>query len=107
MAKGTISHIEFPADDVERAKAFYAAIAGWDFSEMDGMDRYWLFRTAPEAGGAPPHRHTQHGRPAADQCPGTGCCTDRPTRPDGSDTSDPAAQATQRPHGKASNKLAV
>jgi predicted enzyme related to lactoylglutathione lyase len=52
MAKGTISHIEFPADDVERAKKFYAAIAGWDFSEMEGMEGYWLFRTAPEAGGA-------------------------------------------------------
>jgi predicted enzyme related to lactoylglutathione lyase len=52
MAKGTISHIEFPADDVDRAKAFYAAIAGWEFSEMDGMPGYWLFRTAPDAGGA-------------------------------------------------------
>ena len=52
MATGTISHIEFPADDVERAKTFYAAVAGWEFSEMDGMDGYWLFRTAPEAGGA-------------------------------------------------------
>ena len=52
MANGTISHIEFPADDVERAKTFYSAIAGWEFSEMEGMDGYWLFRTAPEAGGA-------------------------------------------------------
>jgi predicted enzyme related to lactoylglutathione lyase len=51
MATGSISHIEFPADDVERAKAFYAAIAGWDFSEMDGMEGYWLFRTSPESGG--------------------------------------------------------
>ena len=52
MATGTISHIEFPADDVERAKKFYAAVAGWDYSEMDGIPGYWLFRTAPEAGGA-------------------------------------------------------
>ena len=52
MATRTISHIEFPADDVERAKTFYAAVAGWEFSEMDGMEGYWLFRTAPEAGGA-------------------------------------------------------
>ena len=37
MAKGTISHIEFPADDIERAKKFYAAVAGWEFNEMDGM----------------------------------------------------------------------
>ena len=52
MATGTISHIEFPADDVERAKKFYAAVAGWDYNEMDGIPGYWLFRTAPEAGGA-------------------------------------------------------
>ena len=52
MAKGSITHIEFPADDVERAKRFYAAVAGWDYSEMAGMDGYWLFRSAPEAGGA-------------------------------------------------------
>ena len=47
MATGTISHIEFPADDVERAKTFYAAVAGWDYNEMDGIAGYWLFRTAP------------------------------------------------------------
>jgi len=52
MPTGAISHIEFPADDVDRAKAFYSAVAGWEFSEMDGMAGYWLFRTAPEAGGA-------------------------------------------------------
>jgi hypothetical protein len=51
MATGTISHIEFPADDIERAKTFYAAVAGWEFNEMEGMEGYWLFRTAPEAGG--------------------------------------------------------
>ena len=51
MATGTISHIEFPADDIERAKKFYAAVAGWEFNEMDGMAGYWLFRTAAEAGG--------------------------------------------------------
>ena len=30
MAKhGEFSHIEFPADDLERAKAFYANVFGW------------------------------------------------------------------------------
>ena len=28
MAHGEINHIEFPADDPERAKAFYGAVAG-------------------------------------------------------------------------------
>jgi predicted enzyme related to lactoylglutathione lyase len=51
MAKGEITHIEIPADDVERAKRFYAAVAGWDFSEMDGFPNYWLFRTSEGSGG--------------------------------------------------------
>jgi predicted enzyme related to lactoylglutathione lyase len=51
MAKGSISHIEFPADDVERAQRFYGAVAGWEFSEMAGMPGYFVFRTGPEAGG--------------------------------------------------------
>jgi predicted enzyme related to lactoylglutathione lyase len=51
MPTGTISHIEFPADDVERAKRFYAAIAGWEFGEMAGIPGFWLFRTGAEAGG--------------------------------------------------------
>ena len=51
MAKGEITHIEFPADDVERAKRFYSAVAGWEFSEMEGLPNYWLFRTAEGAGG--------------------------------------------------------
>jgi len=52
MAHGEINHIEFPADDVERAKAFYAAVAGWEFSAMDGVPDYWLFRTSEGYGGA-------------------------------------------------------
>ena len=51
MAKGEITHIEFPADDVERAKRFYSAVAGWEFSEMEGLPGYWLFRTAEGSGG--------------------------------------------------------
>lgn len=51
MAKGDVTHIEFPADDVERAKRFYAAVAGWEFGEMDGLPNYWLFRTSETAGG--------------------------------------------------------
>lgn len=51
MAKGSITHIEFPADDVERAKRFYGAVAGWEFGEMEGLPNYWLFRTSDTAGG--------------------------------------------------------
>lgn len=51
MAKGEITHIEFPADDPERAKRFYTAVAGWEFGEMEGFPNYWLFRTSETAGG--------------------------------------------------------
>lgn len=52
MAHGEINDIELPADDVERAKAFYTAVAGWQFSSMDGVPDYWLFRTSEGYGGA-------------------------------------------------------
>ena len=51
MAKGTITHIEFPADDTERARRFYGAVAGWEFGPMDGISDYWLFRTTEQSGG--------------------------------------------------------
>jgi predicted enzyme related to lactoylglutathione lyase len=51
MAHGEINHIEFPADDPERAMRFYSAVAGWEFSPMDGMPDYWVFRTAEGYGG--------------------------------------------------------
>jgi predicted enzyme related to lactoylglutathione lyase len=51
MAKGEITHVEFPADDVERAKRFYAAVAGWELSETDGFPGYFMFRTGERSGG--------------------------------------------------------
>ena len=51
MSKGTISHIEFPADDTERARRFYNAVAGWEFGQMEGLPDYWLFQTGGDAGG--------------------------------------------------------
>lgn len=51
MARGEITHIEFPADDIERAKAFYEAVVGWEFSEMEGFPGYFVFRTGPGSGG--------------------------------------------------------
>ena len=40
MAHGEFNHIEFPADDEERAKRFYGGVFGWEFSEMEGFDGY-------------------------------------------------------------------
>jgi len=52
MAKGEITHVEFPADDPERAKRFYAAVAGWEYGEMPQMPGYFLFSNEPGHGGA-------------------------------------------------------
>jgi predicted enzyme related to lactoylglutathione lyase len=52
MARGEITHVEIPADDVERAKRFYEAVAGWTFGESEGFPDYWLFRTGEGSGGA-------------------------------------------------------
>ncbi len=62
MAKGEITHVEFPADDVERAKRFYEAVAGWQFNEMEGFPGYWMFRNGPSSGGALGHRGESVGR---------------------------------------------
>jgi hypothetical protein len=52
LGKGTITHIEFPADDVERAKRFYTAVVGWQYQEMEGFPDYYMFQNGPESGGA-------------------------------------------------------
>ena len=52
MAHGEINHIEFPADDPQRAMRFYEAVAGWKFGAMDGLPDYWMFRTSEGYGGA-------------------------------------------------------
>jgi uncharacterized protein len=51
MANGEITHVEIPADDVDRAKRFYSAVVGWQFSESEGFPDYWLFRTGEGSGG--------------------------------------------------------
>ncbi len=49
---GEFSHIEFPTDDLERAKAFYAKVFGWQFEAMPGYDGYFLYTAGPgELGG--------------------------------------------------------
>lgn len=51
MPKGTITHIEFPADDLARARRFYEAVAGWEFGPMEGYPDYLLFRSGEEGHG--------------------------------------------------------
>jgi catechol 2,3-dioxygenase-like lactoylglutathione lyase family enzyme len=62
MAHGEINHVEFPADDPERAMKFYSAVAGWEFTLGTGMDNYWLFRTGEGYGGAVGQRGVSSGK---------------------------------------------
>jgi predicted enzyme related to lactoylglutathione lyase len=43
-----IVHFELPADDPERAIAFYEQAFGWKFTKWDGPMDYWLAMTGPE-----------------------------------------------------------
>ncbi len=42
---GKVVHFEIPADDVERASAFYSEAFGWELTSMPGMG-YTLIKTA-------------------------------------------------------------
>lgn len=44
---GEFSHIEFPADDVERATAFYSKVFGWQFEAMAEFESYYLYTAGP------------------------------------------------------------
>ena len=56
MKQGDFTHFEIPADDPDRAKAFYSGLFEWRFSDpIPGFDGYHLFITpvGPEGmGGA-------------------------------------------------------
>jgi uncharacterized protein len=43
MAKGDIAHVEFPADDLGRAKRFYQAVAGWELGQVGEFSDYEMF----------------------------------------------------------------
>ena len=63
MAHGQITHIEFPADDTDRAQAFYKGLFGWDFQGWEGAPGYFLFNAGPidSSGGAIGQRGTATG----------------------------------------------
>jgi len=42
------THFEIPAENVERAIAFYSAVFGWKFQKWDGPMPYWLITTGPD-----------------------------------------------------------
>jgi uncharacterized protein len=61
MPAARISHVEIPADDIERAKRFYSAVAGWEFQPMEGFADYEVFSTDEQTGGAIGARGTSTG----------------------------------------------
>jgi predicted enzyme related to lactoylglutathione lyase len=42
------THFEIPADNPERAMAFYSGVLGWTFHKWDGPAEYWLVNTGPD-----------------------------------------------------------
>jgi predicted enzyme related to lactoylglutathione lyase len=61
----SIVWFEIPADNVERAKAFYGALFGWKIEKFPGPMEYWQIDTggggdAP-GGGLLQRQHPQHG----------------------------------------------
>lgn len=46
----TIVHFEIPADDLERAKKFYAELFGWKIEKYPGPMEYWMITTTNEKG---------------------------------------------------------
>lgn len=47
-----VIHFEIPADDPERAAAFYTEVFGWSFQRWEGPMEYWLISTgSPEEPG--------------------------------------------------------
>ncbi len=46
------TYFEIQADDVERAKKFYAQVFGWTYEKMEGVSaEYWLIEPGELAGG--------------------------------------------------------
>jgi predicted enzyme related to lactoylglutathione lyase len=43
-----VIHFEIPADDPERAVAFYTDVFGWKIEKWEGPTDYWLISTGPE-----------------------------------------------------------
>jgi predicted enzyme related to lactoylglutathione lyase len=46
----TIVHFEIPAEDVQRAKAFYEGLFGWKIEKMPGQQEYWMISTTNSQG---------------------------------------------------------
>ena len=61
---GEIVHIEFPAEDADRAQGFWQGLFGWQFQDsgMPGMD-YRMGQTGPNSGAAVYPSEERSGHP--------------------------------------------
>ena len=51
MAHGDITHIDTPADDLERAKGFYSGVFGWSINEVPGYEGYPMWQAPNKISG--------------------------------------------------------
>ena len=49
---GQIVHIEIPADDTEKGRAFWGSLFGWDFEAYPGPSEYHMTRITDTSGAA-------------------------------------------------------
>ena len=64
--ESTVCHFEIPADDPDKARAFYAELFGWSIAPAPGKDDYLFIRTsqahpAAVGGGILKRVDPQHG----------------------------------------------
>ncbi|MEN3341301.1 MAG: uncharacterized protein V7644_705 [Actinomycetota bacterium] len=63
MAAGEVVHVEFPAEDVDRAQRFWSGLFGWQFGEgMPEMD-YRMAQAGGNAGAAVFPAESRSGHP--------------------------------------------
>ena len=51
MGHGDITHVDIPADDIERATNFYSGVFGWQIAEMPGYEGYPMWRAPNQVSG--------------------------------------------------------
>jgi uncharacterized protein len=49
---GQIVHIEIPADDTEKGRAFWGSLFGWQFESYPGPSEYHMTRISEQSGAA-------------------------------------------------------
>ena len=49
---GQIVHIEIPADDTEKGRAFWGSLFGWQFESFPGPSEYHIARISDQTGAA-------------------------------------------------------